>query len=236
MTCGWQRMQYGSWTRGSSTRCDSRMALPAISARSAAAVSICPRCRRSLWMRASNGASEPRAASVASAPVISAARSRRSAANSPASALAVENCVPLRSASPSLGPSSIGASPAAASAASAGCRPEGANTSPTPIIAAVMCASGARSPEAPAEPWHGTTGTMPRASIASSRSSVSSRRPDAPCARLASLSAIISRTTGTGVGSPVPAQCDSTMLRWSTARSSAAMRTLASFPKPVLMP
>jgi len=36
------------------------------------AVSICPRCLRSAWMRGSNGASEPRAASVASAPVISA--------------------------------------------------------------------------------------------------------------------------------------------------------------------
>jgi hypothetical protein len=45
-----------------------------------------------------------------------------------------------------------------------------------------------------------------------------------------------SRTTGTGSGSPTPAACESTMLRWSVARSPASMRTLASFPKPVLMP
>ena len=53
------------------------MALPAISARSAAAVSIWPRWRRSAWMRGSNGASEPLAASVDSAPVTSAELKQR---------------------------------------------------------------------------------------------------------------------------------------------------------------
>ncbi len=74
------------------------------------------------------------------------------------------------------------------------------------------------------------------ASIASSSSSVSGRTPDAPCARLASFSAIISRATATGIGSPTPAACDSTMLRCRVSRSAASMRTLASLPKPVLMP
>lgn len=60
--------------------------------------------------------------------------------------------------------------------------------------------------------------------------------PDAPWARLASLSAIIKRATGCGVASPTPAQCDSTMLRCKVSRSCAGMRTLASLPKPVLMP
>ena len=46
------------------------------------------------------------------------------------------------------------------------------------------------------------------ASMASSSSSVSGRTPEAPCARLASFSAIISRTTATGIGSPTPAACD----------------------------
>ncbi len=54
-------------------------------------------------MRGSNGASEPRAASSDSAPVASADRNRVSASNRPTSAFAVENCVPLRSASPSFG-------------------------------------------------------------------------------------------------------------------------------------
>ena len=53
------------------------MALPAISARRAAAVSIWPRWRRSAWIRGSNGASEPRAASSDSAPVTRAERKRR---------------------------------------------------------------------------------------------------------------------------------------------------------------
>ena len=65
---------------------------------------------------------------------------------------------------------------------------------------------------------------------------VAARTPEAPWARLASFRAIISRTTGTGMGSPVPAACESTMLRWRVSSWSVPIRTLASFPKPVLMP
>jgi hypothetical protein len=54
-------------------------------------------------MRASNGASDPRAPSVDSAPVATAERNSVSAWKRPISALAVENCVPLSSASPYLG-------------------------------------------------------------------------------------------------------------------------------------
>src|SRR3546814_8694226 len=70
-------------------------------------------------MRGSNGVSDPLAASVDSAPVTSAAVNSVSAANRPASALAVENCVPLSSASPSLAARSSGARPARASASAA---------------------------------------------------------------------------------------------------------------------
>ena len=86
ITCGWQRRQYGSCTRTSLSRCDSRMAEPAINARSAAAVAICPRWPRIWWMRGSNGVSEPLAASTDSAPVTSAAWNTVSISNSPASA------------------------------------------------------------------------------------------------------------------------------------------------------
>ena len=48
--------------------------------------------------------------------------------------------------------------------------------------------------------------------------------------------ASIRRATAIGIGGPTPAACDSTRLRWSFSRSAASMRTLASFPKPVLMP
>ena len=53
------------------------MALPAISRRSASAAVDLARWRRSAWIRGSNGASEPLAASVESAPVTSAALQQR---------------------------------------------------------------------------------------------------------------------------------------------------------------
>src|SRR5207247_1686627 len=81
-------------------------------------------------------------------------------------------------------------------------------------------ASGARSPEVPTEPWLGITGMRSRASMASSRARVSGRTPEAPWPRLASLSAIITRAFDAGAGSPTPAACESTMLRWSVARSA----------------
>ncbi len=59
-------------------------------------------------MRASNGVSLPRHASTVSAPATNAAAMARSVANSPASASAVDTCVPLRSARPSFGARSSG--------------------------------------------------------------------------------------------------------------------------------
>ena len=99
-----------------------------------------------------------------------------------------------------------------------------------------MCARGARSPEAPTEPWIGTTGTTPRSSIACRSATSSQRTPEAPRPSETSFSAIISRTIGAGVGSPTPAQCERIRLRWSCAVSPAGMVTLASLPKPVLTP
>jgi len=103
-------------------------------------------------------------------------------------------------------------------------------------MVAAVCASGAKSPDAPTEPWQGTMGIRSCSSIASSSATVCGRTPEAPCARLASFKASISRTTFPGIGSPTPAACESTILVWSRARSAASMRTLASLPKPVLMP
>ena len=113
--------------------------------------------------------------------------------------------MPLSSARPSLAPSVTGSRPCETKATLAGTRPCGVKHSPTPIITAVMCDSGARSPDAPTEPCAGTTGMTSFASIASSSATVSGRTPDAPCARLASFSAIISRAIATGIGSPTPA-------------------------------
>ena len=107
---------------------------------------------------------------------------------------------------------------------------------PTPIIAAAMCDSGARSPDAPTDPCDGITGTRSCASIASSMAIVSLCTPDAPCASEASFNASISRAIGAGIASPTPAACDSTMLRCSADRSASPILIEASFPNPVLIP
>lgn len=99
-----------------------------------------------------------------------------------------------------------------------------------------MCDSGARSPEAPTEPWLGTSGTRPALSTASRVSMTTSRTPEWARARLAALVASISRTTAGASGSPTPTECERIRLSCSVARSAALMRWLASLPKPVFTP
>ena len=103
-------------------------------------------------MRASNGVSLPLAASTDNAPVTTAAAKISSTSNSALSASAVDTCVPFSSASPSLAASDIGESPARRKPSLAATAVPSIRTSPSPISASVMCASGARSPEAPTEP------------------------------------------------------------------------------------
>ena len=177
-------------------RCEARIALPAISARKAAATSIWPRWPRSAWMRGSNGVSEPRAASVDSAPVTSAAWNTRSISNRPAKRQRGRELRAVEQRQPFLGAEhdrrEAGARQRRRRRA---CARRQARTSPTPIIAAVMWASGARSPDAPTEPWHGTTGiTLARQHGFEHVEASRSRTPEAPRPRLASFSAIISRT------------------------------------------
>ena len=76
----------------------------------------------------------------------------RQASNRPVNAQAVENCVPLIRPRPSFGPGVIPFKPASASAFAAEIRLPLKNASPSPIIAAAIWASGARSPDAPTEP------------------------------------------------------------------------------------
>ena len=99
-----------------------------------------------------------------------------------------------------------------------------------------MCASGARSPDAPTEPWLGTNGTRPALCTASSVSITSSRTPDAPRASDAAFSASIKRTTAGCSGAPTPTLCERIRLSCSASRSLSLMRVDASLPKPVLTP
>jgi hypothetical protein len=235
MTWGMQRMEYGSCTRPQ-CGCEGSIWLPSSRARTAAATAICPAWPRAAWMRASNGLTEPLMASSESAPATSAAQNTSSAPNRPASARAVDTCVPLSSARPSLGPSTKGCRPTAAMAS----RPDTTLPStvawPSPISTQARCASGARSPEAPTEPLAGMTGSTLALASASSASTISGRMPECPRARLTALVASTRRTTPSGSASPVPTLCDSTRLRCSSARRSWAIFVLASLPKPVLMP
>jgi hypothetical protein len=99
-----------------------------------------------------------------------------------------------------------------------------------------MWASGARSPLAPTEPWRGTRGVTPAASIPSMSATTAGETPEAPRPRLRSLRAIMRRVVGTSSGAPTPAEWLRMRLRWSAAVSPGATRTLASLPKPVLTP
>ena len=182
-------------------------------ARIAAAASIWPRCPRRAWISGWSGAVDPMIASVDSAETTSASRAQRQASNSPISAKAVENCVPLMSASPSFGPSVTGASPARASAWAPGSVSPSNSASPAPIITAAIWASGARSPDAPTEPCAGMRGVTPRASMPSISATRSQRTPDAPRPSDSSLSAIISRAAARGIGAPTPQQWDRIRLR-----------------------
>ena len=119
ITCGWQRRLYGSCTRWQST-CDARMSLPreqvAVERRGIALAAMTAhvldaRDRTACRCRGTRRPSSRRRRTPRPA--------RAPRANSPASASAVDTCVPLSSASPSFGSSSSGSRPAAASASRA---------------------------------------------------------------------------------------------------------------------
>ena len=99
-----------------------------------------------------------------------------------------------------------------------------------------MCASGARSPEAPTEPLAGIAGMMPALYSAIRVSMITGRTPEKPRARLPIFISTIRRTTASDSSSPVPTECDRIRLRCSSSSLSSGMRVLARMPKPVLMP
>ena len=124
--------------------------------------------------------------------------------------------VPLMSARPSFSCSWTGSMPAARSAFSPFVRwPAASTTSPSPMSASAQCASGARSPEQPSEPYSRTTGVMPALSIATYASSVSGRMPVRPVASVEMRRSMSARTTSRSTGSPLPAACEATRLRCS---------------------
>ena len=145
--------------------------------------------------------------------------------------------VPLMRASPSFSRSSTAARPALRRAsAAAQTVPSGARTMPSPVSASAQCASGARSPEHPSEPYSGTTGVMPADKSAAYADASAGRTPVRPVASVERRSSIIARTTSRSTSGPEPAAWLRITLRCSCARRSAGMYRVASAPNPVETP
>ena len=237
LTCGLQRIEYGSWTRGSSVRWLATIAEPPSSRRRLAALAACPSCGRRAIRSSAKARSVPSSASVLAAAATSARR--RSGPRSARARISIPRMpsVPLISARPSFGPSTGGSIPARSSAAAAGTgRSSASSTSPSPSIASAQWASGARSPLAPSDPCSGTTGSSPSASIATIVSASSGRAPEKPIASDRALSRNIARTASRSIGGPMPAACERISARCSSARRSAGIRVCASDPNPVETP
>ena len=163
--------------------------------------SCCPAWPRSVWIRLEGGVRILAAHRRDIAPVTSAARNTRSAANSPASASAVETCVPLISPSPSFGPSVTGANPAARSASPAGAPP---STVAFPDHRRCHVRERREVARGADRALGGIRGSTPCARIASISATTSHRTPEAPRPRLAAFIARISRTMPAGSGAPTP--------------------------------
>ena len=194
--------------------------------------------RRSAWMRASNGASEPLAASVESTPVTSAARNSVGGLKQRGERIGGRELRAVEQRQPFLGPERQRLQAGAAQRL-------GGGHAPVRRIDLADADHGRRHVRERRE----IAGCADRAlarhdrhqarwrACASSMAIVAGRTPEAPWARLASFSAIISRTTSArrrlADAGRVRQHDVALQLREIAPRS---MRTLASLPKPVLMP
>lgn len=130
------------------------------------AIHTCRGSGRRAWMRASNARVVPCSASRERHPVRSAdthTRSARIVASTPIAHIAA---VPFVRDKPSLAArKGSGASPAAARASPPGMTTPRNSASPRPRMGSDMCASCAKSPLAPSEPFSGMTGCTPALSM-----------------------------------------------------------------------
>ncbi len=78
------------------------------------------------------------------------------------------------------------------------------------MSASAQCASGARSPEQPSEPYSRTTGVIPWVSNEANSCAVSGRIPVCPVARVERRSSISPRTTSRSTSGPDPAAWERT--------------------------
>ena len=99
-----------------------------------------------------------------------------------------------------------------------------------------MCASGAKSPEAPRDPFSGINGTTFLFNISRSNSIVESLIPETPFRSELILISITPLTSSSGSGLPNPEAWVLIMFSWSWTESSLEILTLDREPKPVLIP
>ena len=170
-----------------------------MSARNRAADTAWCRCGRARWISSRKAWGVPSRASTDIAPhasAVSAARSAASSARTHPAPWSPVAWVPLMSASPSLGRSSTGTSPAPARASCMRRSCPSTSALPSPSRLRATCARGARSPLAPTDPNIGTLGWIPRRSISRSRSTSSTRHPECPQARALTRRSMIARAAG----------------------------------------
>ena len=105
-----------------------------------------------------------------------------------------------------------------------------------PIIAAAMCASGARSPDAPTEPWAGTTGI--KSALEQGLEHGNGLRPDARGAlgQARELERHHQPNDRRGRCLAHAGRMRQHDVALQGLEVAVAIRTLASLPKPVLMP
>jgi hypothetical protein len=139
-------------------------------------------------------------------------------------------------AEPFLGAKHGGLEPALRQRRGAGMRRPPKIASPSPIIAAAMWASGARSPDAPTEPCTGDhRRDAARQHVLDQRADLPAT-PEAPRPSESSLSAIISRVVAGIQRLTDAAAMRQDQVALQLCRVLGLIRTLASLPKPVLTP
>ena len=99
-----------------------------------------------------------------------------------------------------------------------------------------MCASGAKSPDAPRDPFSGINGTTFLFNISRSNSIVESLIPETPFNNELILISITALTSSSGSGLPKPEAWVLMIFSWSCAESSLEIETLEREPNPVLIP
>ncbi len=209
-------------------------AVRASSARRFAAESDCPGAGRSATTRSSYATVVPSSASTLSAQAMSATRSRSSRSCTASASRLVIASVPLMSARPSLGSTSIGVRPWSRSAAAPSTRSP--SVARDPALAEQhgrdrreRCEVARRTERAVlGHPGH----DRPRRAARAAPRPVPARTPESPAASVRARSRIIPRTTSSSRRGPEPAAWLSTTERCRSARSGGIDRTIGERAEP----